>query len=727
MNDQQQLSGTIERILFHNQENGYSVFVLEINRNNTATICGHFPQIRPGEQVSLAGSWVMHPKFGKQFQATQCTAHVPTTILGLKKYLGSGLIKGIGPVFAEKLVKKFGQDVLDVIDEHPHRLNEIPGVGPKRIESIVHAWKEQKEISHIMVFLQDKGISTVYATKIYKKYGHNAIPYLIENPYRLADDIWGIGFKMADTIAQNMGFEKNSVKRIRSGLLFVLGNQTSKGHLYTPVEELKQLSLELLELKPIDEINAKLKTALHDLYNTEKIKLISPEEYHLVALTPHYYAEKGASTKILQLLEYPSQKSFDIDAIYQELRTQKNDRVQLNEDQQRGVLSCLQSKVSVITGGPGTGKTTLIKKLLQVLDDNKANYKLASPTGRAAKRITESTGRQASTLHRLLEFDVSTMSFTRNESNALNLDFLIIDEASMLDIFLAYALLKAVPLTAHVVFIGDIDQLPSVGAGNFLKDLIASKQSTCIRLTQIYRQAQDSMIVLNAHRINKGEFPISAIEGAKKDFIFIKEDLPENVPVHLKKIYNWGLKKVGIHKNNSMVLVPMHRGSVGTQKLNVDLQNILNPHDQKKISYAANTFKVGDRIMQVRNNYDKIVFNGDTGLVKDINLTDKVMHVQFDERMIDYEFSELDELVLAYAISIHKSQGSEYDAVIIPIFTQHFTLLQRNLIYTAITRAKKFCIFIGQTKAIAMAINNNKSVIRKTLLKEFLTSDLSAR
>jgi exodeoxyribonuclease V alpha subunit len=400
----------------------------------------------------------------------------------------------------------------------------------------------------------------------------------------------------------------------------------------------------------------------------------------------------------------------------------------LNDDQQRAIIACLQNKVTIITGGPGTGKTTVIKKLLQILDGNKLSYRLAAPTGRAAKRITQSTGKIALTIHRLLEFDVATRGFSRNEQNALQLDFLIVDEASMIDVFLAHSLLKALPFNAHLVLIGDIDQLPSVGAGNFLNDLIASTKVTTIRLTEIFRQAQNSLIILNAHRVNNGEFPLSFLPEAKRDFVFIKEDDPHNLHHHLNEILLKKLPGWNISTHDCMILVPMNRGIVGTQQLNSYLQPILNKTaDQKQLMHGIYRYTIGDRVMQIRNNYDKIVFNGDVGTITDINISDKIIFVQFYERVVEYEQSELDELVLAYAISIHKSQGSEYPAVIIPIFMQHFTLLQRNLLYTAITRAKKLCILIGQPRAIGMAVKNNKSLERITFLTQFLVNNLEAR
>lgn len=725
---QQELKGTVDKFLFQSPENGFSIFVIQIDSKESVIVKGHFPNIQPGQEVLLYGDWVFHSKFGRQFEANKCLNILPTSTIGLKKYLGSGMIKGIGKTYAEKLVNHFGTNILEIIEKYPEQLKQVSGIGEKRIERIIDSWKDQKEISNIMIFLQEKGVSTAYATKIYKKYGQNSIAVLLENPYRLADEIWGVGFKSADQIAANLGIEKNSLKRIKAGIVFAISNELSNGHLYVELDILKQKSCELLELELLKN-EPLLKNALHELHNEGKIKLISNNNSHFITLSKYYFSEKGVATKIQTLLNYTSSLKFDLDAIYQFLRLENSTSgTELNEDQQRAIMACIQNKITIVTGGPGTGKTTTIKKLLTILDENKITYKLAAPTGRAAKRILEGTGRHALTIHRLLEFDFNTMGFNHNEQNTLKLDFLIIDEASMIDIFLAHSILKALPLNAHLILIGDIDQLPAVGAGNFLNDLIKSEKITCIQLTEIFRQAQNSLIIVNAHKINKGEFPVSSLPDSKNDFIFIKEENPENVPGHLKTIFNSTLKKFHIPLEQSIVLVPMNKGSVGTQKLNHDLQQILNPDTQKKfMTHSGFTYKIGDKVMQIRNNYEKLVFNGDIGYLEDIDQEEKIFFVKYYERVIEYDFQEIDEIVLAYAISIHKSQGSEFSAVIIPIFTQHFTLLQRNLIYTALTRAKKLCIFIGQVKALAIAIKNNKSVNRKTFLKEFLTTNLECR
>ena len=721
----EKIDGVIERFIFKSEETGFAVFVLTHPKNSSVTVTGTFHGITAGQEVQLSGVWRMHKKFGKQFEAMECQSILPTTVDGLKKYLGSGLIKGIGKVYAEKLVERFGLHVLSVIDKTPERLLEVSGIGTKRAEQIGISWADQKEVARIMVFLQEKGVSPGYATKIYKQYRDQAIEIVQENPYRLADDIWGISFKIADQIAQKIGIHAHSPHRLHAALLFGISQGTKVGHLYQEFTALITKTRELLLFNEAED--QVIQAAFDTLHSKGKVLLLQDNGVHYATAPQYYHTEQFIAQKLRAVLVHPSFITSPL--MHVSATIADSQRIELNAEQQRGIHTCLKNKVTIITGGPGTGKTTLIKKLLSILDENKLTYRLAAPTGRAAKRITQGTGKLALTIHRLLEFDVASRGFSHNEQNALQLDFLIIDEASMIDIFLAQAVLKAMPYQGHLILIGDVDQLPSVGAGNFLNDLIQSKKITTIRLTQIFRQAQDSLIIVNAHKVNNGEFPVSSLPDAKKDFIFIKENDPTMVQKHLDELLLKYVPRTGIPAQDAMVLVPMNRGIVGTQQINIHLQKLLNSAngEGKNMSYGLYRYTVGDRVMQIRNNYDKAVFNGDTGIIDDINISDKVMLVRYYDRIVEYEQSELDELVLAYAISIHKSQGSEYPAVIIPIFMQHFTLLQRNLIYTAITRAKKLCILIGQPKAIAMAIKNNKGIERTTFLTDFLTSSLQAR
>ncbi len=683
--------------------------------------------------------------FSKPFasrQAPPCYAHnkiecaiCPTT--ALIEFLGSGIIKGIGISTATRLVDKFGDDVFTILEEQPARLREVSGIGPKKITVIRESWEKNKGAVTVMRFLQEKGITPGYAARIYKHYGNNTIPVVQENPYRLAEEVWGIGFKLADTAAQHLGFARESIKRIKAGITHAISAEVLQGHLYAELDNLRNKAAVLLELE-LAKYAAQFKLAFQELHHQSKLKLITLNEKHFVTLSLYYYSEKSVAERVKTLISRASENKFDTAKIYEQLRLPDARRVTLNEQQQIGILTALQNNVTIITGGPGTGKTTMIRRLLDVLDEQNLQYKLAAPTGRAAKRMNESTKRFALTLHRLLEFDPQSRTFACNEHNALKTDYLIVDEASMLDIFLAQAILKALPYTSHLVLIGDVDQLPAVGAGNFLHDLIASGKIPTIQLNHIFRQAQDSLIVVNAHNVNAGKFPTGYLETAKRDFIYIKEQLPEKMNELLTEIFTSTLQKHGISPTQAMVLTPMHRGIVGTAEMNNHLQQLFQNRStlagsSRNQSFVRNrfgtTYYVGDRVMQIKNNYDKEVFNGDVGFISDISYANQTLEISFDSKRetVTYDFDEIDELTLAYAISVHKSQGSEYDAVIIPLFMQHFMMLQRNLLYTAITRAKKLCILVGQPKAIALAIKNNKGSQRITFLKEYLTTDLICR
>lgn len=718
--------GTINHFIFQDIDSGFVIFTLDHEGQSPdrrpITVKGKLPPLQAGQEVELTGQWVIDRQYGRQFDAVSCRGSLPSSINGLKKFLGSGLIKGIGKVYAERLVERFGQEVLTVIEKQPERLSRVDGLGEKRVASIVASWKEHKEISEIMIFLQDKSISPAFAVRIYKQYRHNTVPIIMNNPYRLAEEVWGVGFKKADEIARNLGFEKNSPFRIAAGILHALLTATQQGHLYVEVDELKKKTHELLEL-PEDTAHADLITqAITQLSEQNKIKIITRGEHAFAATAKCYHAESGVAQNLKRLAGSTPVSRFNIDEIYRALETGgTSSSITLNQKQIEGILASLQHKVTIITGGPGTGKTTLIKTFLSVLDRYHVRYKLAAPTGRAAKRMAESTGRQAATIHRLLEFDPLSGRFKHDEMNALALDFLIVDEASMIDIFLAYALLRAVPQHAHVLFIGDVDQLPAVGAGNFLNDCIASMTVPCIRLTEVFRQAQDSLIIVNAHRVNRGEFPLFDAPGARHDFLFIKEHDPLTLANHLKSIFFNTLARFHIPPEDAIVLAPMNRGAAGTQCLNGILQGLLNPHKTDQVVFNGTCYKIGDRVMQIRNNYDKFVFNGDTGRIESIDTENRLMKVNFQERILEYDFTELHELVLAYAVSVHKSQGSEYAAVVVPLFMQHFMLLQRNLLYTAITRAKKACILIGEARAAAIALRNSKGIKRTTFLQSFLT------
>ena len=708
------VEGALERIIYSNEENHYTVAQLlpegGARRTEPIIIVGNLAALNVGETVRAQGRWVNHKQFGRQFAVERFESVLPRTIVGIRKYLGSGLIEGIGDTFAERIVEKFGEQTLDVIDSFSGRLREVEGIGPERAKRIKAAWTAQKSVRDIMIFLQGHGIGSSHAAKIYKQYGENAIVVVRENPYRLAKDISGIGFRTADGIAAKLGIEKDSIHRLKAGVVHTLERATDEGHTCLPREQLIEAARELLEAEVASIENAMKLLSLGG-------EVIVEEDF--VYLTGLYKSERGVATKIHELRAAPlTLPSIDLDKAL--IWVQQKTSVELAVAQQNAIKTALTSKIAVITGGPGVGKTTIVNSIVKILQAKNSKVLLAAPTGRAAKRMSEATGAPAQTIHRLLKYEPHEGGFTHNERHPLKGDMIIIDETSMLDIPLAYHLLKAMPLTASVVFVGDVDQLPSVGPGNFLRDLIDSDRVPVVRLTEIYRQAKDSFIITNAHRVNEGQLPV--LDGPQEsDFFFIAEEQPEKVLATIKTLCSERVpKKFGFDPMRDVqVLTPMHKGLCGSENLNRELQSALNPSGPN-IQRFGRTYRVGDRVMQVRNNYDKDVFNGDLGRVQHIDLMEQQVIVEVDERKIPYEFADMDELLPAYAISVHKSQGNEYPCVIVPLLTQHFVLLQRNLLYTAITRGKKLVILIGSKKALSIAIRNNKTADRFSRLQERL-------
>jgi len=707
------LEGVLERIVFFNEENGFTVARLQVaKRRDLVAIVGVLPSPMPGETLRLKGEWVMDSKFGEQFRVESCLSVLPATLTGIEKYLGSGLVKGIGPIMAKRIVAKFGLETLDIIEDSPEELREIGGIGPVRAERISKAWQEQKEIREVMIFLQGEGVSSIYAAKIYKAYGDKAILIVKENPYRLALDISGVGFKTADKIAQNMGIDPSSPMRAEAGIIHVLSELVDEGHVYYPYEELKQKAAELLAVD-----RDILDTALATLTEQRRVVIEEHPEHRAVYLTPLHVAEVNIALRLKTLLNSPKQlPQVDIEKAIDWV--QRVNQIELAEMQKEALRKAITGKVMVITGGPGAGKTTLVNSLIKILGKKGQHIALASPTGRAAKRLSEVTGREAKTIHRLLEFSPGESGFKRNEDNPLDADLVIIDEVSMVDILLMNHLLKAIPLMATLLLVGDADQLPSVGPGNVLGDIIASEQVETVKLTEIFRQAQGSLIVVNAHRVNRGEFlQLKTSSGKQANLFFISREEPEKVVEVIKELCQRRLPQA-FHLDpleDIQVMTPMHKGTVGVANLNAELQNLLNPNG-RAVARGGRLFRVNDKVMQIKNNYEKETFNGDIGRIVDIDLEEQKLMVKFEDRVIDYDWSELDELVLAYAISIHKSQGSEYPAVVIPLLPQHYIMLQRNLLYTAITRAKRLVVLVGSKRAIAMAIKNNKVQFRYTNL-----------
>ena len=713
------LQGILERIVFENAETGYTIGRLSSREypNELITVVGNLASANAGESVLLKGIWTNNPKYGKQFQIEGYETVLPATVVGLRKYLGSGLIKGIGPVMAGRIVTCFGMDTMDVIESAPKKLMLVPGIGKKRVDMIMEAWEAQREVKNVMLFLQSHNVSTTHAAKIYKTYQSDSLPIVRENPYRLADDIYGIGFKTADTIAEKLGMDNESPHRVKAGLKYVLSQKADDGHVFLYRHELISASQEILSLS-LEAIETGIaELSVNEELIPENLGIPSPtKDEEVVYLAPFYYSEIGVANNLSRLLKYPTAQHKPGVLDYSITQIEAKMAMSFAANQREAIRKALTSRAMILTGGPGTGKTTTTTGIIHLFEQLGRRITLAAPTGRAAKRLSETTKRDAKTIHRLLEFSPQENGFKRNAENPLETDVVIIDEISMVDLVLMNNLLKAIPPEAMLILVGDVDQLPSVGAGNVLKDLIASDKITVVRLTEIFRQAQASLIVTNAHRVNRGKHP--KVKGpSDRDFFFIEEADPEEVVTCICNLVRDRLPKhYDYHPMDDIqVLCPMRRSTVGTDNLNRRLQETLNTNLTETVKGGRN-FRVGDKVMQVRNNYDYDVFNGDIGRISSVDQVEKQVLISFPEKVVRYDMADLNELVLAYATTVHKAQGSEYTAVVIPLLTQHYMMLQRNLLYTAITRAKELVVIVGTKEALGVAIRNNKVVERNSHL-----------
>lgn len=711
----ERLRCVVERITYQNEQNGYTVIKCKAKGyNDLVTVVGEMPEVHVGSVLSLGGAWKMDAKYGRQFSVEAFEEALPATVYGIEKYLGSGLVKGIGPKFAKRIVQEFGERTLEVIEDSPDDLVRVPGIGRVRVERIKRSWAEQKEIKNIMLFLQGHNVSTSHATKIWKTYGNESISVVKENPYRLADDIWGIGFKTADTIAEKMGFGKEKYARLRSGLMYTLNQLADDGHCYSKRDQLLKTGAELLGVE-----EAVLSMTLDEMINAGDVKTEPlPQEIEengvAIYLPPFYFAEVGAARRLGQLCAAP--RTIEVDTAGLQARISKAANMAYDPVQMEAIMTAARSKILVLTGGPGTGKTTTTIGIIEAFRSAGASILLAAPTGRAAKRLSETTGMEAKTIHRLLEVKPPE-GYQRNGENPLEGDVLIVDECSMIDILLMYALLRAMPDTMTLVMVGDVDQLPSVGAGNVLRDVIDSGAYPVVRLTKIFRQAAASRIITNAHRINKGQMP-DLSNGRDTDFFFMERENPELAAGEIVELVKAKLPRYYKTRPAAIqVLAPMQRGVVGAANLNQVLQQAVNPGGAG-LRRGGVEYRVNDKVMQIRNNYDKEIFNGDIGVVASVDLEERELTVDFDGRAVSYDVSELDELVLAYAVTIHKSQGSEYPIVVMPILMTHYVMLQRNLIYTGVTRAKKVLVIVGTRKAVSLAVRNVTVDKRNTLLAE---------
>jgi len=711
------LAGLVERVTFHSQESGFCVLRLKARgHRDLVTTVGHAAMISAGEWVTASGVWINDRTHGLQFKAQFLRTSAPSSIEGIEKYLGSGMIRGIGPVYAKRMVKMFGKDVFDIIEATPERLREVDGIGPKRADKITAGWADQKVIREIMVFLHQHGVGTARAVRIFKTYGTDAVQVMSENPYQLAKDIRGIGFRTADMIAEKLGIEKTAMIRVRAGISFALSEAMGNGHCGLPRADLIGLAGKLLEV-PTDLIDSALREELAD----ETVTADTVGDADCIFLTGLYRAERSIAEHLKRVqrgaLPWPV-----IDADKALPWIEQKTGLILAESQAEAIRTALQSKTMVITGGPGVGKTTIVNSILRILAAKSVKLLLCAPTGRAAKRMTEATGMEAKTIHRLLEFDPKAFGFKRDEENPLDCDLLVIDESSMVDVMLMQSLLKAVPSNAALLIVGDIDQLPSVGPGQVLADIIGSGAVPVMRLTEVFRQAAQSKIITTAHAINAGRMPDLTPPEGDADFYFVPAADPEQAVERIVELVSKRIpKRFGFDPiKDIQVLCPMNRGGVGARSLNIELQAALNPAGDKKVERFGWTFAPGDKVMQIENDYDKEVYNGDIGMIKDIDMDEGEVAVDFEGRIVSFVFGELDTLVPAYAATIHKSQGSEYPAVVIPVMTQHYAMLQRNLIYTGVTRGKKLVVLVGQKKAVAISVKNVSGRRRWSKLDEWL-------
>ncbi len=732
------LEGTVERITFYSEEDGYTVIRLASSQpagfwgrsadDGTVTVVGNLPELAPGESLEIEGFWQMHARHGRQFRAETVRRVVPATVEGIRRYLGSGLIKGIGPKTAARIVEHFDLETLDILDQDPDRLHEVEGVGKHRVRLIKRAWEEQKQIKEVMLFLQGHGVSTSLAVKIYKTYGDGAIAQVEQDPYRLARDIYGVGFKTADQIAQALGLSLDHPTRLEAGLVYALNQALEEGHLYLPEPKLVEAAAELLGVA-LEEVQAAVdRAAAAELVKLEALSGEEGETIRAVYLPPFYYSETGAAKHLRRLIDTPYShldvlRGLELGALVAHAASEAG--VELSDQQQDAIRVALSEKVSILTGGPGTGKTTALRALIHTLQIGQCSFALASPTGRAAKRLSEATGQPAKTIHRMLGY-TPTRGFMHNEDDPLPFDMVIVDEVSMLDALLAYALFRAVDPRSHLLLVGDVDQLPSVGAGDVLRQLIASGTIPVTRLETIFRQEAGSLIVTNAHRVNRGKIPLFPDE-AEDFFLFGIADDPERAADLVVNIVQERIpQRFGLHPlDDIQVIAPMYRGQAGVAALNQRLQAALNPPGRPaERLLGGRLYRVGDKVLQTRNNYDKEVFNGDVGRIHALDLRDQTMAVIFDERFVPYDWVEAQELMHAYAISVHRSQGSEYPAVVVPVLTQHYILLQRNLLYTAMTRARKLVVLVGSKKAIAIAVKNDTVSRRYTAFAERLRGEI---